>query len=359
MKLNSIQTFYAELVSLVSNHTGPILITSHKQADPDALGSAILAYYLLKTSTSNVISIVLPTKSKQTERILATYSLASIVRETLDSDQSPDKYAIVLVDTNQPAITDLELIFQQEDSVEVFKQASLPIIIDHHLPSEDITTLAKLELILANYSSASELLLDLVVESKIEIIDKTILAIGLTGILFDTKRLLLAGPDTLRRVQFMLEILGGTIEDYLFVLDNQKDYSERVANVKAAQRNKLVILEEKYLLSLSFVSSFESSSARALQYLGSDITAVINSSKKEIRISFRATKKFHAETGLHCGELAQYLAEKYTGTGSGHPTAAGCNLPVAPVKKTNNELFDEITMYATKHVATTTHTNKE
>ena len=338
---------YIELKGITNSLNSPIIITSHKQADPDALGSAILLYSLLRMISSVDVTILLPTRSKQTEKIISNYNLENIIQEHVNDNYSVKDYCIILVDTNQPLITDLSSIFSQNDSKNIWESCKTRIILDHHLLTEETTDIETIKIIYPDYSSTSELAYDLLLESKIEIPSKNIIAVGLLGILFDTKRLILANAHTLRRVASMLEYLESSVEDYLVLLDNEKEHSERTANVKTAQRNKLVVLQEQYLLSLSFVSSYESSSARSLLYLGSDIVAVVNRGKKEIRISFRSTKNFFEDTGLHCGELANYMAEKYSGTGSGHPTAAGCNLAI---NNSNNELFDAITEYITKYL---------
>jgi nanoRNase/pAp phosphatase (c-di-AMP/oligoRNAs hydrolase) len=178
------------------------------------------------------------------------------------------------------------------------------------------------------YCSTTEILIDILSEyDMIQTIDKSLLTVAFLAILFDSKRLILANANTLQKVAIILQAIGGTLEDYLRVLDFEKDTDERIALIKSAQRNKLIIIKKKYLVSLSFVSSYESSSARSMIYLGSDIAAVLNMSKlPEVRISFRANKLFHEETKIHLGELAQEMAKKFSGTGSGHPTASGCNL---------------------------------
>jgi nanoRNase/pAp phosphatase (c-di-AMP/oligoRNAs hydrolase) len=353
----SISNHFMNLKSFLLSNKKPIIITSHKQADPDALGSAIVIYELFNLLLNSdsmqseeekfEIKILLPTQSKLTERIISYYKLEKMVLKELLDVKLPMNYCVTLVDTNQPLITDLELIFKNFDSKDIWNTLTSTIIIDHHLVQDQERKTADIEIINIEYSSASELALDLLLESRIEGHDKQILLIGFYGILFDTKRLQLANAATLAKVSYLLNILGGTIEDYLFLLDNEKEYSERVATIKAGQRNKIVILKEKFLLSLSFVSSFESSAARSLLYLGSDIVAIINRGKKEVRISFRAQKKFFDETGLHCGKIASYIAETYSGTGSGHTTAAGCNIPST---NTNNELFEAITNFISRYI---------
>lgn len=338
---------YSKLKSVIEKHSGPIVITSHKQADPDALGSAMLLYYILKNISQSDIQIVMPTLSKQTDKITSEFNFQDSIQKKILSPMVLKETCIILVDTNQPLITDLGSIFANEDSLFVWQSCKTRIIIDHHLLENQPANTETVPIVYPKYTSNSELVFELLVESTLPMPGKGILSVGLLGILFDTKRLQLASATTLQNVAKILEELQATVEDYIHYLENFKEFSERVANVKTAQRNKLVILQEAYLLSLSFVSSFESSSARALQYLGSDIAVVINRSKEEIRISFRATKRFYEATGVHCGELAKMVAEQFSGTGSGHPTAAGCNLTPQP---SNNELFDFITKSILKNM---------
>ncbi len=342
---NEIHTiFFTKFKSFLEKTTSTIVITSHKQADPDALGSAILLSYICTAISNARIEIVIPTMSKQSEKILLDCGFDTMVKKEPLTTYQPETCTIILVDTNQPNITDLALIFNTSDPLESWKRCSNRIILDHHLSSPGTEIGTNNELLDNSYNSASELTFNLLKISGIAFPPKNILIINLVGILYDTKRLVLADVKVLTHTAEILTAIGGTIEDYLPYLDNEKDYSERTANLKAGQRNKLVVLQEKYLLSLSFVSSFESSAARALQFLGSDIAAVVNRGKQEVRISFRSTKKFFLETNIHCGVLANYIAEKYSGTGSGHPTAAGCNLPT---QNTNNELFESIIRYIT------------
>ena len=344
---SNVSQSYSKLKSVIEAQVGPIVVTSHKQADPDALGSAILLYYILKNISSSEITIVMPSLSKQTEKILLEFKFQEIVQKATTSPLDVKKTCIILVDTNQPLITDLASIFANDNLLSVWQTCMTKIIIDHHLLENPSTNTEVVPIIYPEYTSNSELVFDLLIESKLPMPEKNILVVGLLGILFDTKRLQLAPATTLQNVATILSELQATLDDYIQYLDNAKDFSERVANLKTAQRNKLVVLQEKFLLSLSFVSSFESSSARALQYLGSDIAAVINRSKEEIRISFRATKRFNEATGIHCGELARIIAEQFNGSGSGHRTAAGCNLSPNP---SNNELFDFITKLIQKNI---------
>ena len=271
----AITGFFKQFQAFLLENTNPILITSHKQADPDALGAGILLYFIVKTFSKADISFLLPSQSKQTTNIINSFVLGEIITQDFSSFTDPKKYCIVLVDTNQPLITDLNKIFKSDNSLAVWNDCKTRIIIDHHLYLEKDHALTEMQLLAPNFNSASELVYELLKKSNIAKLDKKFLSIGLLGILFDTKRLILANTRVLTNVAQILSSSEETIEDYLAYLDNEKDYSERIANMKSAQRNKLVTLQEKYLISFSFVSSFESSSARALQYLGSDLAAVV------------------------------------------------------------------------------------
>lgn len=341
------QNFIASFKSFFKANSNPVLITSHKQADPDALGAALVVKEVLQPYSKSDIQIVFPTQSKLTEKLVSIFQLKNVVVKTLSNLKPVDLYTIVLVDTNQPDITDLQLLFSVSTSLDAWNNCGGKIILDHHLPTNVEQESINASLIVPEVNSASALAYKVFLKEKLIPSNVYVLKLALIGILFDTRRLVLADSRIVFLVADLLDKLGGSTENYLQYLESEKDYSERIANLKAGQRNKVVFFRDKYIVSLSFVSSFESSSARSLQYLGSDLAGVINRGKEEIRISFRSTKKFYEQTNIHCGELARYIAKIYSGTGSGHTTAAGSNIGIA---SSNNEIFETIIKYIENNI---------
>jgi nanoRNase/pAp phosphatase (c-di-AMP/oligoRNAs hydrolase) len=61
--------------------------------------------------------------------------------------------------------------------------------------------------------------------------------------------------------------------------------------------------------------------------LGAHLAIVAGKRNDELTISFRATRDFASETGMHLGtDLANPLGMRMNGMGGGHVTAAGANV---------------------------------
>ena len=166
----------------------------------------------------------MPSVSKQTEKLISLFSIKDIVKKKLDSNLNFEEYCIVLVDTNQPSITDLQDIFSQKEALEVWKGCKTRVILDHHLQSEEIQIPNDYQLIIPEYNAASELAYDLYKQGGIQDLEKKFLSITLLGILFDTKRLVLANARVLATVSDILSQIGETIENYLHYLESEKEY---------------------------------------------------------------------------------------------------------------------------------------
>jgi nanoRNase/pAp phosphatase (c-di-AMP/oligoRNAs hydrolase) len=103
------------------------------------------------------------------------------------------------------------------------------------------------------------------------------------------------------------------------------DYSERTARMKACRRAKIVKISD-WMIALSHVSAFQASAARALVDLGAHAAAVAGKRDDSVEISFRCTREFNKETGIHLGkDIAKPLGEQLQGMGGGHAAAAGAN----------------------------------
>ena len=114
-------------------------------------------------------------------------------------------------------------------------------------------------------------------------------------------------------------------QETLNLLLFSREYSEKRACIKAAQRMKLVQIS-KFDFLFTHVSSFEAAVARALLRLGGDVVIVISIRKYETRISLRSSPRFVLETGISLAkDIIPILVSNYGGTGGGHDGAAGYN----------------------------------
>lgn len=357
---NDLESERDKIFTFISRIDLPIIITSHSQADLDSLSSALLLRELIKNyNFLKETYVILPKISKLTQKAIITYDLEIFLTPFGEIKSSVENFLLILVDTNQPDITDLDIIFPDQNKLSCWNDSKAKIIIDHHLLTQrDIKS--DISIIKPNYCSTTEIILDYYNLNKDINHKQEILSISLLGILFDSKRLALVNSSTLIKIAGLLETLGGTLQKYMNFFYNEREYSQRIASLKSGQRNEIVKIHNKFLISLSFVSSYESSAAQSLISLGSDISAVANISENEIRISLRSTIQFYEKSKVHCGELANKIGEIFDGTGSGHPTASGCNIKNYKRKfksdKPKKVLFDFIIDYIEEK---TTHLVKQ
>ena len=290
-----------------------IVITSHKNADPDAVSSAIVLSRFIQTITHKKPYIIFPEGINEvSKKIIKELNLSDYIYDlnfllkTILRHSDP---LYIIVDTSSSGqlgiLKDLVL-------------NSKYILIDHHRPS-DLLDSAIISFINPHIRSTSELVYNIIHRYyTFEALDAVLL---LTGILYDTRRFLLASPNTLWIAGDLLKIEG---VDYRLVLDllrMEMDISERIARLKAAQRLSFKRIG-KYIIAYTHVSAFESSVARSIIDLGADV-AIVASSNKEVRIVARARQSFYKELGISLGrDIMPKVGEYLRGSGGGHDIAA-------------------------------------
>ena len=167
-----------------------------------------------------------------------------------------------------------------------------------------------------------------------------IATILLIGIIFDSRRFKHISQDTFKIVQFLIEN-GGNYDEALSILHQPMQVSEKIARIKGATRLKYYKVNN-YIFAISYVSSFESSLARALINLGADFALTIAVQQDyEIRISMRCTSIFSSKNKINLGEIANKITNIFEGSGGGHSTAAGINLfPTDKLPKEIDSIID-------------------
>ncbi len=202
------------------------------------------------------------------------------------------------------------------------------ILIDHHTPgllAEKATCR-----IVEPAASTTEIVASLLEEAGCSL-DCGQATLGLAGIIYDTKRFLLATPRTFRAT-YWLASQGGNYHRALSLLSNQgpAPMPERMARLKAVSRLRLGRACKDILVAVTHIGSYESSVARSLVELGADVAVVLTERRDGYRASIR-TSRLAEEHGVRADAVARYMAEKYGGQGGGHPGAAMAQLPfIAP-----------------------------
>jgi len=298
----------SDLFDYVGEH---IVVISHHNADPDAVGSAYGVKELIEQLKANaVVHVVMPDDISR----LSTNLITELGLEVLETPP-PIYDTIIVVDTSSIDQLGLMASFVREKDSKI-------ILIDHHIISEELSQYADLLICDQYASSASELVYRIFEKYDVQPSPHTSKAL-LAGIAFDTKFFSIGDSKTFLTVSKLLKDLGD-VSEIRSLLSLKSDISERIARLKTGQRAELYRVKD-WLIVWSEVGSFQASGARALISLGADLAIVAGSDKENIRASLRSRQEFFDATGLHLGELVFEYCTAAGGTGSGHPTAAGYN----------------------------------
>jgi len=305
---------FAEITRIIDAlNAKSVVLLCHHNADPDAICSAYAFRSLLKQARPNL-----------EVEIGAAHGISRLSRHILqfipiDMREHPDienASVIVLLDTNT--------IQQLDKLAEKVKTGKAPIIVvDHHAAHPDTEHLATLCVTNEEASSTCEIVYSFYKETNVKPGENEAKALFL-GIAFDTRHFILANSTTLKNIAELIDA-GVTAQETLPLLSLPMDFSERVARLKASRRVKLFKIKD-WIIALSHVSAYQASAARALIDLGADVAAVAGQKNESIEVSFRATREFHKQSGVHLGkDIANPLGEYIHGMGGGHATAAGAN----------------------------------
>ena len=288
------------------------VLLCHHNADPDAIGAAFAFKGLLKQLRPN-LETEIAAASGPSRLSKAVMTILPI--ELVDEPRIEEAGLLVLLDTN--TIQQLD-----EWSTRITTDRSL-IVIDHHISHPETEQLATLFVADETASSTCEVVYRLFKEAKLRPSLSEAKALFL-GLAFDTRHFVMATSNTLKVVAELVDA-GVNAQEALPVLSLPMERSERIARLKASNRLKLLKIN-RWLIALSRVSTYQASSARGLIAVGANVAIVAGKKVDEIQVSFRASREFFAETGLHMGrDLAKPLGEFLGGMGGGHSISAGAN----------------------------------
>ena len=192
------------------------------------------------------------------------------------------------------------------------------LLIDHHQKAKNLP---------ANHfwnpdaASTTEIIYDLFLKNSFEPSKDSGKAI-LYGVIADTAGLRFVKTKSLGTVYHLLNDHKLEYSELLTDIFEEKDYSEKIACLKAAQRLKIKSFGQQKILVISEIGGSESAVASKLISLGADIALVISKKEAETRIIGRAKK------GWNIAEVFQKTSDAIPGlTSGGHPGAAVVNLP--------------------------------
>lgn len=300
-----------------------IVILSHLNADPDAIGSSIAAYEYLISKGCDV-------KMSAAGGVNAlARNLLKKLNYTIEINPSLEPYdAVLVLDTSS---------FSQLAPIKLGEYSGKIYVVDHHIPDEDLKGMVRNALFDESITSTSELVYTILKKSEFQFSREVCLAL-ITGIVTDTAHLQFARPDTFRIVAELLDLSGMQYPDVLNFISIPTEPSRKIAHLKSASRLKMERLDG-WIIALSHVSSFEASAARALVKIGADVAFVCSNEKGDARISIRANNTFTKKTKINFAkDYAPLLVDQLNGSGGGHLAAISVN---GNFDGTENELLNQ------------------
>ena len=289
-----------------------IILLCHHNADPDSIGSAFALKGLLNRLKPKLrIEIGVPGGPSR----LSTIIMNHLKIEINENPHFEEVGLFVLLDTNT---------IQQLNSWRTKIKTGIPLVmIDHHSPHQETENISTLSIVDEKASSTCVIIYRLFKEINIEPSKAEAKALFL-GIAFDTRHFILATSETLRIIADLSDE-NFDPQKILSLLSIPMDFSERIARLKAANRVKIVRIDD-WLIAIAHISAYQASSARGLVALGADVAVVAGKKDDKIQVSFRASNKFFLSTNVHMGrDLAMPLGEFIGGMGGGHSISAGSN----------------------------------
>jgi nanoRNase/pAp phosphatase (c-di-AMP/oligoRNAs hydrolase) len=298
------------LLADVAESDGNIIILSHLNADPDAIGSSIAAYEFLKSKGLEPRMAAAGGVNALARNLLKKLGYKIEINPDLDKTDS-----LLILDSSS---------FSQLVPVDIRAFEGAIFIADHHVPDEELKKMASKGVFDESMTSTSEIIYNLLEEEGFKC-DKNVCLALITGIVTDTAHLQFARPETFRIVAKLLEASGEKYPDVLNFISIPTEPSRKIAHLKSASRLQMEKLGE-WIVALSHVSSFEASAARALVKIGADVSIVCSVEKEEARVSVRASNTFIKKTKINFAkDYATALSDSLDGTGGGHAAAISVN----------------------------------
>ncbi|MCX9025531.1 MAG: DHHA1 domain-containing protein [Candidatus Methanoperedens sp.] len=275
-----------------------ILYLCHRNADPDALGSA----FALKEAVGGTIGVV-----EGCDRVAS--QIAGQLNIEFVNEPKGDFDLVVVVDTSTPAqLNDYPL--------------KTYAVIDHHATTS-LNEKAAFYLH-RNKSSTAEIVLDVLKTMGAPIMRRAAFAL-ISGIITDTGNFRHATSDSFKAVAELIELSGIEYSEVMDMLSSvPQDVSMRIAFLKAAQRAVIERVDD-WIIVTSRVSSFGGAAASGLISIGADVVFVASKQDDVVKVSARARREAQ-NGGVNLAKLMEDISVKFNGTGGGHEGAAGMDV---------------------------------
>ncbi len=303
-----------EALELAESTETPVVVTCHRNADPDAFASAYVLRSFLRergVDARLVLSEGLSQPSKRVAREILGVEPGEV------EDEVPEESGLaIVVDTASP---------EQLGRLAEFALNVDLIVIDHH-ESNRLAEKAVVAIVDTKARATSEIVYIILRYVYGWVAPREMLELLLSGIVYDTRHFILSTSRTLRVAAELME-QGASLDRVLRALQSPPmEMAERIARIKAAKRMEAIRAGD-YIVAVTHVGAYESSAARALLDLGADIALIVSEHGDEVRVIGRAKKSVVEKLGIHLGkDIMEPLGSMFGGGGGGHAQAAGASI---------------------------------
>ena len=289
-----------------------VCITFHRNADPDAVASAVALKALAKKVSGSTQAVIVSTEGVELPSRKAL-ELLGIDAGIIPYDQALGCEHYVIVDTSTK--TQLPAVAEE-------LRPGNYVVIDHH-EINDLTKDAAAAIHDPGSASTSEIVARIIKDSGI-LPDKKVLTLLIVGVLYDTKFLRLATAETLETVAWLMRAGGSYSKAITALTSRTTTRSERIAKLKGIARTGLYTLNKTWVMAITCIGAHESAVLKTLMDAGADVSIAVAKRKGLTRVTVRVTNELINEVGKPvAAELCRELGESLGGVGGGHAGAAG------------------------------------
>jgi nanoRNase/pAp phosphatase (c-di-AMP/oligoRNAs hydrolase) len=276
---------------------GKKVVLLHGNADPDALGCAYAIFRAFPDVTVAALGGL-----DRMAKVVST-KLSFEVKQFVDLD---DYDTVVAVDSSSP------------DQIGIDVKGRDLVVIDHHANCGGWN--GALFYCDDSKRSCAEVVFELLKVAGTKIDREIGLALA-AGMLTDSGHFRFANPDILRSFAELMDASEVSMDEAMDLTDLEPDVSERISQLKGAQRLRFERLGD-YIVVISLGSSHESSVCKSLLATGADVAFVGSQRDEKFRISARARQDL-VRQGFHLGKLLDEIGGETSSSGGGHAGAAG------------------------------------
>lgn len=288
-----------------------VLLLTHSACDVDSLGSAAAVHFSIKGKADTSIGV--PERLNMAAAAFAkNLSIPYSLNPRLEGFD-----AVVCLD-----FSEAQMLGSMADAFSGFRGQKF--LVDHHSAKGNGIAPAKNSVVDEGAVSATEVVHDLLKASRVKI-PKSAYACIAAGIITDSASFMVADHETFAIMAEVMKRAGMKYGEITSLFSVEKDFSEKVACLKAAKRCRIFRSIDS-VVAVSEVGAFEADAAASLVRVGADVAFCGYADKGVIRVSGRANNSWVRRGGFSLTrDVFEKLGGFFDGTGGGHAGAAGFN----------------------------------